>query len=117
MKQWREHLRAVVAKSFSPEARMVEIDGEDGMGLMISWRLGTDLKRPSKRSKTIRLAIEAEALEDYAAAPAGHRQMADTRLKEHIQELLLRFDPDHRTPLGQEPPLVRWSIGTMTLLG
>lgn len=117
MKQWREHLWAVVARSFSPEARIVEVEREGDLALLISWRLGTDLKRPSKRSKTIRVSIEEEAIEDYAAAPSGQRQLADARLARHLQDQLKRFDPEHHTPLGQEPPLVRWSIGTVALLG
>ena len=117
MKNCREHLRAVVTKSFSDSARIIEIDGVEGLGLMISWRLGTDPKRPAKRSKTIRLLIDAEALEDYAAAPTGHRQMADVLLHNHLQEMLRRFDSDHQAPLGQGPPLVCWSVGTVTLLG
>jgi hypothetical protein len=117
MKQWREHLRVVVARSFAPEARIVEVEREGDLALLISWRLGTDPKRPSKRSKTIRVAIEAEALDDYAAASPGQRQLADARLARHLQDQLLRFDPEHHTPLGQEPPLVRWSIGTVPLLG
>ena len=117
MKQWREHLRSVVARGFSPGARIVAIEGEADLVLVISWKLGTDLKRPAKRSKTIRLTIEEEALEDYGAAPPGQRQLADTRLEQHLQAQLMRFDPDHHTPLGHEPPLVRWSIGTVALLG
>lgn len=117
MKGAREHLRSVVVKSFSEAARIVEIEGQAHLVLVISWKLGTDPKRPAKRSKTIRLVIEEEAIKDYAAAPAGHREMADARLQKHLTEQLMRFDPDHQAPLGHEPPLVRWTVGTVALFG
>ena len=113
----REHLRAVSARSFSPETRVLAIDGLQNLELVISWRLGTDPQRPAKRSKTIRLTIEAEAVEDYAAAPPGQRQLADARLEQHLAQRLRQFEPDHQTPLGREPPIERWVIGTLALLG
>ncbi len=87
------------------------------MVLIISWTLGTDPRRPSKRSKTIRLVVEEDARVDYAAAPPGQRRMADARLEEHLTQQLMRFDPDHRALVGHEPPVVLWTIGTVTLLG
>lgn len=117
MKQCREHLRGVVARRFSSGARIVAIGGQGDLVLVISWKLGTDAKRPAKRSKSIHLTIEEEALEDYVAAPQGQRQLADARLKQHLEKELAHFDPDHHAALGQEPPLVRWRIGTVMLLG
>ena len=117
MKQWREHLRVVVTGSFSPQVRIVEVEQDGDFALLISWRLGTDQTRPAKRSKTIRIAIEADAMDEYSAAPLEARQLADGRLARHLQEQLLRFDPEHRAPLGQAAPLVRWSIGIVALFG
>jgi hypothetical protein len=117
MTDWSTHLRSVVERSFSPEARIVAVADRPDLVLIISWTLGTDPKRPSKRSKTIRLVVEEEALVDYAAAPPGQRGMADARLKEHLTEQLMRFDPDHRAVFGREPPVVLWTIGAVTLLG
>jgi hypothetical protein len=117
MKDWSMHLRSVVTRSFSPEARIATVAERPDLVLIISWRLGTDPERPSKRSKTIRLVVEEEALLDYADAQKGHRQMADARLQEHLTEQLMRFYPDHGASFGQEPPIVLWTIGTVTLLG
>jgi len=111
------HLRSVVTRSFSSEARIVTVAERPDLVLVISWMLGTDPRRPSKRSKTIRLVVEEEALVDYAEAQPGQRRMADARLEEHLTEQLMRFDPDHSAALGREPPIVLWTIGTVTLLG
>jgi hypothetical protein len=111
------HLRSVVARSFSPEARIVGVAERPDMVLIISWILGTDPNRPSKRSKTIRLVVEEEALVDYAAASPAQRRMADARLEEHLTEQLMRLDPDHQAAYGHEPPVVLWTIGAVTLLG
>jgi hypothetical protein len=117
MKDWSTHLRSVVVRSFSPEARIATVAERPDLVLTISWSLETDPERPSKRSKTIRLVVEEEALLDYADAPRGQRQMGDARLQEHLTEQLMRFDPHHRASFGQDPPVVLWTIGAVTLLG
>jgi hypothetical protein len=117
MRDWTTQLRSVIARSFSPEARMVAVAERPDLVLIISWTLGTDPRHPGKRSKTIRLVIEEEAILDYAAAPAGQRRMADARLEEHLTQQLMRFDPDHRALFGRDPPVVLWTIGAVTLLG
>lgn len=117
MKGAREHLRSVVARSFSPAARVIVIDGLADLELMISWRLGEDLERPAKRSKTIRVTLETEALEEYAAGSVEERRCADERLGRHLSERLTQFDPQHSAPVGQEPPIERWVIDSVALLG
>jgi hypothetical protein len=117
MRDWSSHLRSVVTRSFSPEARIIGVEERADLVLVISWKLGTDPRRPDKRSKTIRLVVEEEALLDYAAAPPGQRRMADARLQEHLTDQLMRFDPDHGSLCGDEPPMVLWTIGAVTLLG
>jgi hypothetical protein len=116
-KDWSLHLQSVVARSFSSEARIAAVAERPDLVLIISWKLETDPKRPDKRSKTIRLVLEEEALIEYAAAPPRHRQMGDARLEEHLTDQLRRFDPDHRAAFGHEPPVVLWTIGAVTLLG
>jgi hypothetical protein len=106
-----------VAKSFSPEARVVSVAEDQDLVLAISWRLGTDPERPSKRSKTVQLTISQEALDDYARAPEGQKQASDARLERHLAERLTGFDPEHQAPLGHEPPIERWLVDTMTLVG
>jgi hypothetical protein len=117
MKDWSIHLRSVVTRSFSPEARIVAVAERPDLVLIISWKLGTDPRRPSKRSRTIRLVVEEQALLEYAAAPPGQRRMADARLEEHLTQQLMQFDPDHHALFGHDPPIVLWTIGTVTLLG
>ena len=39
------------------------------------------------------------------------------RLEQHLAQRLRQFEPDHQTPLGREPPIERWVIGTLALLG
>jgi hypothetical protein len=117
MKDWSMHLRSVVARSFSPEARLLTVTERPNLVMAISWKLGSDPTRPGKRSKTIRLVVEEEALMDYGEAPIGQRRLADARLEEHLNEQLLRLDADHDSALGREPPVVLWTIGAVTLLG
>lgn len=117
MKDCSLHLQSVVVRSFCPEARIAAVAERPDLVLIISWKLETDPRRPDKRSKTIRLVLEEEALTEYAAAPPGQREMGDARLKQHLTDQLRRFDPDHRAAFGHEPPVVLWTIGAVTLLG
>jgi hypothetical protein len=38
-RDWREHLRSVARESFSEHARIVAIDGQADLVLVISWKL------------------------------------------------------------------------------
>lgn len=114
--RWRE----MAARVFPPSARILELPPRNNSDasvwrLLVSWRLCTEPARPSKRSKTVRIEIEAEALEDYTRSPPGARQAADTRLEAWLRAELERFDGDHDAPLGTEPPVVAWTVGTFDL--
>jgi hypothetical protein len=109
-------LRSAAQRVFPPEARLIALPGGDSFVLLASWPLG-DKQRPSKRSKTVRLNLTAEAMEDYRRGTDGARDYADARLEAIVKKLLATFDPTHDTPLGTEPPIERWEVGTVELNG
>lgn len=117
MRELRERLRAVAERVFPAGTRLVELPGEGDYVLLASWKLGTDPKRPSKRSKTVHIGVSQEAMEDYRDGPAGQREYADNRLEMLLRKHLATLDPSHDTPPGTEPPIERWAIGTVELNG
>ena len=110
-------LRAVAEKVFPTGTRMLSPAGEGDYVLLASWKLGTDSTRPNKRSKTVRIAITEEAMADYTRGAAGEREHADHRFESLLRKHLARFDPAHDTPLGNEPPVEKWAVGTLELNG
>ena len=109
----------IIAEGVFPEgARLLEMPRETGDWLLlVSWRVGTDRARPNRRSKTVRVTVSEEALEDYARSPAGPKRAADMRFERWLRRELGAFEPGHDTPYGVEPPVVRWVLGTIELNG
>lgn len=113
----KERLRAIAERVFPAGARVIEPLGESDLMLLVSWRLGTDPTRPSKRSKTVQVVIAEEAIEDYTEASVGERQRADARLERMLTAQLQELDPDHNAAPDEAPPLVHWVFGAFDLLG
>jgi hypothetical protein len=102
---------------FPTGTRLIVLTAEDDLVLLASWRLGTDPLRPNKRSKTVRIGISQEALEDYSRGVDGQREYADQRLESLLRRRLAQLDPSHDAPLGTEPPMEKWQISTIELNG
>jgi hypothetical protein len=83
--------------------------------LVVSWKLGSDPSRPSKRSPNIRIIVSEEAVEDYQEKSERQKKKDDERLVQFIKLNLASFDPNHDNPIGVRPPEVEWIIGTTVL--
>jgi len=117
IKDQQERLRSTAAKVFPAGTRLILLPGEGDLVLLASWKLGTDASRPNKRSKTVQIGISREALEDYAQGLNGEREYADRRLEVLLRKRLAQLDPSHDAPLGTEPPMEKWHVGTTELNG
>ena len=118
LKRWR----AIVERVFPENARVLEVPPRDHADaetwrLLVSWRLGCEPARRNKRSKTVRIEIGSEALQDYCRSPPGARPAADERFEDWLRRELDRFDADHDKPPEHEPPVVPWIISTLELNG
>jgi hypothetical protein len=113
----QERLRGVAEKVFPTGTRLVALPGEGDFVLLASWKLGTDPARPNKRSKTVRISVSQEALEDYRDGQEGQREYADQRLASLLRKGLAQLDPSHDAPRGTDPPVEKWQIGTIELNG
>jgi hypothetical protein len=117
LKDQQERLRGVAEKVFPTGTRLIVLPGMGDFVLLASWKLGTDASRPNKRSKTVQIVISREAIEDYAQGINGKREYTDQRFESLLRNRLAQFDPSHDAPLGTEPPMEKWQIGTIELNG
>jgi hypothetical protein len=113
----REQIRALIETVFPKGARVVALPGRGEFQLLVSWKLGTDSARPGKRSKTVRILIEQVAMDAYRQAGDSERAYSLNRFRALLARRLELFDPDHDAPMGTEPPIEKWSIGTVELNG
>ena len=113
----KERLRAVAERVFPTGTRLIALPGEGEFVLLASWKLGTDPLRPNKRSKTVRVGVSPEALEDYGRSAMDEREYADRKFESFLRKHLARLDPSHDAPLGTEPPMEKWHFGTIELNG
>lgn len=116
MSDGAERLRHIAEGVFPAGARLIVV-GESDVVLLVSWKLSTDPARRNKRSKTVRVTLSEEAMGDYRRGADGEREAADVRFATLLKSRLERFDPMHDTPLGTEPPIEPWSVGTIELNG
>lgn len=117
MSDGAERLRHIAEGVFPAGARLIVVGREGEVVLLASWKLGADTARPNKRSKTVRVTVSEEAMSDYRRGANGERDAADARFGTLLKSKLERFDPDHDTPLGTEPPMERWAVNTVELNG
>src|ERR1700688_2799690 len=104
----QERVRAVAERVFPTGTRLITLSGEAEFVLLASWKLGTDPMRPNKRSKTVRVGISPEAMEEYGRSALDEREQADKRLESFLRKNLARLDPAHDAPLGTAPPVAKW---------
>ena len=117
MRDGREQIRVVIESVFPKGARVVALPGMKDYQLLVSWKPGTDPSRPGKRSKTVRIHIDAAAMDVFRQADESQRAYSLARLKPLLARRLELFDPDHDAPPGTEPPIEKWNIGTLELNG
>src|SRR5450631_1461311 len=79
MKVFSNHFRELVERLLPEDPRILTLCGGPDMMILATWRLSTDPSRPNKRSRMLRIAISAEALEDYARGSDGVRLASDNR--------------------------------------
>jgi hypothetical protein len=89
----------------------------DANSIVVNWNLMDDQNRPNKRSKTINISFDREAIGDYQDSSAARKCEADNRLQSYISAQLAQFNPNHRAPEGQIPPIEMWIITSETLNG
>jgi hypothetical protein len=115
IKDFSAHFRELAERLLPEHARIVMPGDGTDLVMLVTWRLNTDPKRPSKRSRMIRIVIEEEAMVDYAAGSSGSRLAGDARFATWLRQNLGVFNPNHEAPLGVDPPPATWVMSTLDL--
>jgi hypothetical protein len=108
--EFEEHFVALLSPLFPEYADIRRIQPDSELCLLVDWKLAGVPDRPNKRSRKLAIHICQETLEDYSAASTQHRQLADSRLVQHVSQLLNAFNPEHDTPYGMPEPREEWVI-------
>ncbi len=110
-----EKLREWISPDLPDGAAFGIQPGEGDSVIRINWLLGNDPECPDKRSKTIRLVVAEEAVEEYELAPEAGKETAKTRLVGYFRARLAEFDPDHDSPRHTQPPEESWIVTSLML--
>lgn len=111
----QDHWLNLIRPLFKPDADFKILDLKDDYEVVISWKLHTDLSRPSKRSKTIRIIVSRESVEDYQNKSEHQQKNDDEKLTQFIKLNLENFEPNHDSPIEEGPPEVKWITGSHIL--
>ena len=108
---WNSELRVL----FPKDAEFSPVEHPDRYEVTVCWRINADQERPNKRSKTIRIVIPEDTVDDYINKLELVRARDDGKLKRFIADSLKTFDPDHDTPKEMPRPEVKWVAGSNVL--
>lgn len=111
----QNHWSELIRPLFKQGADLTVLDSIDYYELIVSWKLGTDPLRPSKRSKKIRIVVPWETVGDYQHKTELRRENDDEKLIQFIKANLENFDPNHENPIEVGPPEVKWVAGSGVL--
>jgi len=111
----QDHWLNLIRPLFKPDADFKILDLKDDYVVIVSWKLHTDLSRPSKRSKRIQIIVSHEAVEDYQNKSERQQKNDDEKLTQFIKLNLENFEPNHDSPIEVESPEVKWIAGSHIL--
>jgi hypothetical protein len=114
-RELQEHWTNLIRPFFKRGADLRVDSSIDHYEVVVSWKLGTEPLRPSKRSKRIRIVVPWETVEDYQNKTELQRKNDDEKLTEFIKANLDNFEPNHNKPIEVGPPEVQWIAGSGVL--
>ncbi|MSM41454.1 MAG: hypothetical protein GJT30_17690 [Geobacter sp.] len=110
MKSSVRHLSNLIMSLF-PEADKVEPKPNlDYLCMDMTWKTNDDPQRKSKRSKTFRITISQEQIEDYELLPQRAKDEFDEKVTHFIQNKKTSMEPIHNNPYGASAPIEEWHV-------
>lgn len=100
-------LRQVITPIFPAGARIVGIPRQSELVFAISWRL---LQNPARRSKTIRLCIADEIVDEYGTSAADAQRLTESRIESALREMLADFEPERDSLGPDDTEIVQWTL-------
>ncbi|MCK9375964.1 MAG: hypothetical protein M0P73_07430 [Syntrophobacterales bacterium] len=114
-RELKNHWSNLIRPLFKQGADLRVRDSIDYYEVVVSWKLGTDSSRPSKRSKRMRIVVPWETVTDYQNKKKLQQKNDDKKLVQFIKANLENFDPNHDNPIEVGPPEVVWVAGSGVL--
>lgn len=111
----REFWKEEIQRELPADARLTPIPREDRFEVTVGWKIKSDPERPNKPSKTIRIIVPQEAVDDYQRKSTLAKANDDEKLCNFVREKMKTFDPEHESSYGTPPPEVMWVADTNVL--
>ena len=105
----KDRFQEIIVSVF-PEAENKRVVPSSDLIIELSWHLHNDPTRKNKLSKTLRISISEEQIEDYENLQLDQKNQFDKKLKELISLRKSQYDPNHGTRHGSSPALEEWPI-------
>lgn len=109
MKETRDHFKEIVTSLFQ-EAENITVQPNSDLIVLMSWNLNNDKTREHKRSKTLKIIIPEEQIDDYENLNPRQRTQFDQKLIAILSSRKSQYDPNHENPHGALPPTEEWPI-------
>lgn len=94
-----------------PEADKIEPKPNlDYLCMDLSWKSKDDPQRKSKRTKTFRIIISQEQIEDYEMMPQPEKDKFDDKVSKFITSKKALMVPNHNNPSYAIPPVEEWHV-------
>lgn len=110
MKSSVRHLSNLIMESF-PEADRTEPKPYlDDLCMDMAWYSKDDPSRIHKRTKTFRIIISQEQIDDYENLTTKEKEQFDRKLSEFIANKRHQMEPIHNNPSSATPPIEEWRV-------
>jgi hypothetical protein len=93
-----------------PEADQSEPQKLDYFCMDLLWHSNDDPKRKSKRTKTFRIIISQEQMEDFENLSPKEKEQFENRVKQFITNKKSQMVPNHNNPYGVAAPIEEWRV-------
>lgn len=110
-----QHWHSLLKPLFPSHAYIRSLIEPANMTFAIDWRLGTDKKRPYKRSRLIKIVFPKQTMEQFLHQALNQRESSEQIVVNHLKDKLQKYNPDHDTPPIEVPPVEEWLIDIGTL--
>lgn len=104
------HLSNLIMSLF-PEADNTEPKAYlDYLCMDMSWKSNDDHQRKNKRTKTFRIIISQEQIDDYEMLSLREKELFDQKVAQFITNMKSQMVPTHNNPYDAAAPIEEWHV-------
>lgn len=110
MKSSVSHLSNLIMEAFPEADKTKPKPNLDYLCMDMSWYSNDDKLRKHKKTKTFRIIISQEQIEDYENLNTREKEQYDRKLSEFIANKRRQMEPIHNNPSSVGPPIEEWHV-------